>query len=64
MRLELANLEVIKLDKNIKTVEGSDVVISLIVNYLKLFDSVDFTENQTTTIGKMTTNAKNVFLLK
>ena len=64
LRLELANLDVIKLDKNIKTVEGSDVVISLIVNYLKLFDSVDFTENQTTTIGKMTTNAKNVFLLK
>ena len=64
LRLELAGLEVIKLDKNIKTVEGSDVVISLIVNYLKLFDNVDFTENQTATIGKMTTNAKNVFSIK
>ena len=64
LRLELANLEVIKLDKTIKTIEGSDVVISLVINYLKLFDSVDFTEAQTTTKDKMTANAKNVFLLK
>lgn len=64
LRLELASLDVIKLDKNIKTVEGSDVVISLTVNYLRLFDTVDFTENQTTTIGKITANAKNVFSIK
>ena len=64
LRLELAGLEVIKLDKNIKTVEGSDVVISLIVNYLAFFKDVDFTATQTAIKEKMTANALNVFSLK
>jgi hypothetical protein len=44
--IEVSNLTPIELTKNLPTIEGQDVVINLIVNYLPLFKDIDFTKSK------------------
>jgi hypothetical protein len=64
LNVEMMTLSPIELTNQIKTIEGSDVFINLIVNYLRLFDGVNFTDTQSVNKQKINDNATKVFSIK
>lgn len=63
LNVEMTTLTPIELSKTLPTVEGADAVIKLKINYLQLFNGVNFTELPSTTRQKITDNTSKIFSL-
>jgi hypothetical protein len=64
LSVEMTTLSPIELTQNLPTKEGADAVIKLQINYLQLFNGVNFTDPKNITSQKIVDNATKVFSLK
>ena len=64
LNVEMTTLMPIELSKTLPTIEGADALIKLQINYLQLFNGVNFTENPSTTRQKIVDNTPKMFSLK
>ena len=64
LRLNIATAQTVQVAGSIPTVEGINAVIKLKINYLRLFDGVNFTDGETVIKGKIVANYGTTFSIQ